>query len=174
MLMLKILGAVLTIASSAAIGYYFSSNLKDRIDDLKELRKNMVVLRGDIRYAITPLPEAVGAIALRHQGNFARFFGTISEKLMKLEGVSFCEVWKQTVTEELVKTALTKQDKESLSKIGENLGYLDKEMQLNILDLYIEQLEIEIESASKVRGEKAKLYNTLGVMTGVFITIVML
>lgn len=174
MIILKIIGAILTITSSAAIGYYFSSNLKDRIDDLNQLRKNIVVLRGDIRYGATPLPEAVGGIASRQEGNFAEFFHFIWEELTKLEGRPFYEIWKQAVSEHLKYTALTQSDKGLLSKLGENLGYLDKEMQMNTIDLYIEQLENEIENASKSRKDKARLYNTLGVMAGVFITIVMI
>lgn len=174
MIIMKIIGAVLIITSSSAMGFYISSNLRDRIEDMKELKKNVLILRGDIRYGNTPLPEAIGAIASRHEGNLAQFFTYIYEEVMKLDGKRFFEIWKMAVEQKLKDTSLNKNDKEHLIKLGENLGYLDKDMQINIIDLYIEQLEAEILEASKVLKEKAHLYNTLGVMAGIFVTIIML
>ena len=58
-------------------------------------------------------------------------------------------------------------------QFGENLGYLDKDMQINTLDLYITQLETEITELAENLKEKTYLYNTLGVMAGVFISIVL-
>lgn len=174
MIIMKIIGAVLIITSSSAMGFYISSNLKDRIEDMKELKKNILILRGDIRFGNTPLPEAIGSIASRHEGNLAVFFTYIYEELIKLDGIRFFDIWKIAVNQKLKDTLLNKSDKEHLVKLGENLGYLDKDMQINIIDLYIEQLEAEILEASKVLKEKAHLYNTLGVMAGIFVTIIML
>lgn len=174
MIIMKIIGSLLVIGSSTAMGFYISINLKDRIKDMKELKKNIVILRGDIRYGNTPLPEAINSIACRQEGNFAKFFKYISDELVKLDGVRFYDIWKAAVKEKLKDTSINSKDKEYLSKLGENLGYLDKDMQINIIDLYIEQLESEITEALKVIKEKAHLYNTLGVMAGIFVTIVML
>ena len=59
--MFKIVGAILVIFSSSAMGLYLSNELKTRIVDLKELKKILLLLRGDIQYANTLLPEAVQA-----------------------------------------------------------------------------------------------------------------
>ena len=45
MIVMKIIGSILVITSSAGIGFFFSSEMKSRIEDLKELR-NIVLLRG--------------------------------------------------------------------------------------------------------------------------------
>jgi stage III sporulation protein AB len=74
----------------------------------------------------------------------------------------------------LANTSLSKKDKLHLIGFGENLGYLDKEMQMNTFDLYISQLEEEITDLSKSVKEKAYLYNSLGIMAGIFITIIMI
>ena len=65
-------------------------------------------------------------------------------------------------------------DKENLVRFGENLGYLDREMQLGTIDLYLNQLEEEINEQAIVARERTKLYNVLGIMAGIFITIVMI
>ncbi|HKL80209.1 MAG TPA: stage III sporulation protein AB [Mobilitalea sp.] len=170
----KIIGCLLVISSSTGMGFFFSNELKSRISDLKELRKLIVLLRGDIRYGNTPLPEAISAIARRHNGCYEEFFRKVSTKLNELSGTSFLDIWKEAVEQELGQTSLNKKDKQQLIQFGENLGYLDKDMQMNTLDLFITQLEDEILEQVKTAKEKSYLYNSLGIMAGIFISIVML
>jgi stage III sporulation protein AB len=171
---IKILGCILIITSSAGMGFFFSGELKNRIADLRELKKLIFLLRGDIRYANTPLPEAVQAMSVRHEGKYKQFLSVIAQKLNELGGVSFCSIWKSAVEKELQKTSLNKKDLSGLGQLGENLGYLDKDMQINTLDLYISQIEEEITDLSRNVKEKSYLYNSLGILGGIFITLVML
>lgn len=170
----KVVGCILIILSSSLMGFYCSNGLKSRISDLKELRKLIVLLRGDIRYGNTPLPEAICAIARRNEGSFKEFFTKISEKLSEHSGNTFSQVWKEAVDIELLKTALNKKDKSGLIHFGDNLGYLDKEMQMNTLELFLTQLEDEIIELSKTAKEKSYLYNTLGIMIGIFVSIILI
>lgn len=171
---MKLIGSILVIASSTAMGFYFSSEMKSRVDDLKELRKLVALLRGDIRYANTPLPEAISTIARRHPSRFDSFLRYVSDKLNELSGSTFAEIWEAAVKQEMVNSSLTKKDKADLIHFGQTLGYLDKEMQMNTLDMYLTLLEEEASLLSKTMKEKSYLYNSLGIMAGVFITIVMI
>lgn len=170
----KVVGCILIILSSTLMGFYCSNELKSRINDLKELRKLIVLLRGDIRFGSTPLPEAISAIARRHEGNFKGFLAKVSERLSERSGDTFSLIWKEAVEMELHTTSLYKKDKYHLIQFGENLGYLDKEMQLNTLDLFLAQLEEEIQESSKTAKEKAYIYNTLGIMAGIFVSIILI
>lgn len=171
---LKIIGCILVIASSTGMGFYFSGEMRCRIEDLRELKKLIGLLRGDIRYANTPLPEAINSINRRHSGRFQAFFAYVSEKLNELSGHTFSEIWKTAAEKELMNTSLAKKDKLHLVQFGENLGYLDKDMQMNTIDLYISQLEEEMKELTRTVKEKSYLYNTLGIMAGIFITIIMI
>lgn len=171
---MKIIGCILVIGSSAGIGFFFSNEMKCRIEDLKEIRKLITLLRGDIRYASTPLPEAISSIARRQKGSFNSFFTHVSTRLKELSGHTFSEVWREAVHKELENTSLSKKDKLHIIQFGDNLGYLDKDMQMNTIDLFISQLEDEIKELSKTVKEKAYLCNTLGIMAGIFIIIIMI
>lgn len=164
----------MVIASCAGMGFYFSSEMKDRIEDLKELRKLISLLRGDIRYAATPLPEAISVLNRRHSGRFHQFLDYVSTKLNELSGQTFAHIWQTGIDSKLGDTSLSRKDKLQLAQLGENLGYLDKDMQVNTLDLFITQLETEISDLSKTVKEKVYLYNTLGIMAGIFIIIIMI
>ena len=174
MIIMKIVGCIMVIVSSAGIGLYFSGEIRCRIEDLKELKKLIGLLKGEIRYAATPLPEAIGVIARRHTGNFNGFLNYISTKLPEMSGQTFFEIWKTAVEQELVSTSLTKKDKLQLIHFSENLGYLDKDMQMNTIDLYLAQLNEEMNELSNTAREKSYLYNSLGIMAGIFITIIII
>lgn len=174
MLTIKIIGCVMVIASCGGIGFYFSCVLKARIEELIELKKILMLLRGDIRYANTPLAEALYSISVRHQGEFQPFFRWVSEQLDQMQGKTMAEIWKDGVEHKLTTISLGKKDKEAFMGFGTNLGYLDKDMQLATIDLYVATLETEIEEATRTVKEKTYLYNSLGVMAGIFLTIILI
>ncbi|MDF2845559.1 MAG: hypothetical protein K0R00_3985 [Herbinix sp.] len=170
---MKIIGCIMVILSSAGMGFYLSNEMRCRIADLKELKKIIGLLKGDIRYGNTPLPEAIHAIQRRHEGNYKVFLKQVSTKLNELSGQTFTEIWKAETETGLADTSLSKKDKLQLSAFGENLGYLDKEMQMNTFELYLSQLDETILDLSKTVKEKTYMFNTLGIMAGIFITIIM-
>lgn len=172
--MIKIIGGIFTICSSIAIGTYFSQSLTWRLEALKEMKHCILLLKGDIRYACTPLPEAFAAIGGRKEDEFGRFFLKLSKELNQLNGIEFKELWKRTIETELVNSALKKSDKESFERLGESLGYLDKEMQINQIDFYLTQLEEMMQQLEEEKKEKKKLYQMLGIMGGIFLTILLI
>ena len=128
----KVVGCILIILSSALMGFYYSGELKSRVNNLKELRKLIVLLRGDIRYGNTRfLKQSV--IARRHEGVFKGFFARVSEKLGENSGSTFAQVWAEAVNGELIQTSLNRKDKSGLVQFGENLGYLTRRCSLTRL-----------------------------------------
>ena len=55
--------------------------------------------------------------------------------------------------------------------LGSNLGYLDLKMQERTILLYLEQLDETIGFLKEHGRERRKLYMSLGVMGGLFLTI---
>ena len=174
MLVLRIIGCVLVVCSCSGIGIYFSTTLKDRLCQLREIQKILLLLRGDIRYANTPLSEALYTISVRHEGELKAFLRWVSEELEKMEGQTISQIWKKGIDTKLKGSALSKKDLEAFLGFGKNLGYLDKDMQLSTIDLYVETIAAEVEEASRTIKEKSYLYNSLGVMVGIFLTIILI
>ncbi len=171
---MKILGAILVILSCTGMGMYYSGLVKGRVTDLKDMRKNITILRGNIKYANTTLPEAIGSLAHRNSDNFREFFASVEQDLLTSDGMSFVAIWDKEIKTHIINTYMNQQDREQLTHLGETLGYLDKEMQLKTIDLYIEQLEQDLEDAVHSLKEKTRLYNTLGVLSGLFLTVILL
>lgn len=173
-MLLKMLGSVFVIASTSLFGYLMGRERINRLTQLKTLKKILVQLRGEIQYGYTPLPEAMRNLGERSETIFSSFFFSVEKQLKNYEGNTFFSIWKKEIEEELKHTALNRQDKVKLISLGENLGYLDQDMQIKNIDLYLEGLEEEILVESSSQKEKIRLYQLLGVLSGVFVTIVML
>lgn len=173
-LAIKLVGACLVILSSTGIGLYFSSITRGRLQDLKDLKKNMFSLRGDIQYGNTPLPDAMEGLAQRCNDNFTLLFSSVANELKNRGGCTFSVIWDKGIEEHLKQSYLSVNDRRQLTKLGDTLGYLDKDMQTKNIDLYIEQLDVELDEAITTMKEKTRLYNMLGVLFGIFITIVMI
>lgn len=172
--MLKLVGAVLILASATGLGISYSLDLKKRCMELRLLKQLVYLLRGELKYTRTPLPDAFGHMAERMREPFSAFLRSMERELGNLEGKTFGELWRGQIDRELAGTFLKKEDKEQLKTLGEVLGYLDLEMQLNSLDLYLEQLDLSILEAQEAIRTKRKLYQSLGVAGGIFLILLLL
>lgn len=170
---MKIIGCILILCSTSGMGHLYAGEIKRRQEDIRSCRRIALLLRGDIRYAQTPLPEAFENVAKRHEGRLSLFVQNLAEKLKERNGLSFAEIWGQA-EESLNNTSLNKKDKELLHQLGESLGYLDKEMQINTIDSFLDQTEETIKELSNEMSSQMKLYKSIGIMTGIFVIILII
>lgn len=172
--MLKIAGSILIIMATTGIGLTSGRDLKIRLDNLRYIKKLMLMLRGEIKYLKAPLGEAFLNVGKRAKEPFDSFFNKIALEIDSLECDSFYKIWCKYIDEELVKIRLNKRDCLTLKRVGEHLGYMDKEMQLGMIDLYVEQLDEEIKISKESMDEKIRVYNCLGVTVGIFAVLIIL
>ena len=172
--MLKVAGACLIMISAAGIGASFSADLKKRCRELRVLKQLVYMLRGEIKYTKSPLPEAFYHISVRLPRPFGPFLAGTAEALGKADGRTFGDIWREQIEASLSDSHLNRTDKSQLETLGEVLGYLDLEMQLSAIDLYLEQLEISIREAENSIGAKQKLYQSLGIAGGIFLVILLI
>lgn len=160
--MLKITGACLILCSAAGIGASFSGDLKRRVRELRILKQLVYMLQGEIRYARLPLPGAFCHVSVRLPVPFGTFLSETADELKKADGRTLGEVWKMEEAKHLKGLHLVRADLEQLESLGEVLGYLDAEMQLAAIRLYLEQLENSIAEAQEHMGSRQKLYQEPG------------
>ena len=176
MFLCKVLGVVMMIGASVGVSMYYTKKIKKRAEAIKMMRKNMLLLKGEIRYSQSTLNEAFLHIAEKNTGCYQKFFAHISYEMEQFRGETFYEIWKRQLEKDLAeeKSGLQKEDIKQLMILGETLGFLDKEMQLNTLDLYLETVEGEIQHLFEDMPEKIRLYQVFGITGGIFLSILML
>lgn len=172
--MLKALGLFLILAGGSGVGYSFSNQLSTRYRQLRELQRFVALLRGDVSYGNTPLPEALWQAAGKIETPLREFLYSLSKELKSFPQENMAQLFSRHVEEDLRHCALTKSDKESLCRMGDTLGYLDREMVLRNLQLYETELEQELVGLWESMAGKKKMYQTLGIMGGLFLVILLI
>ncbi|MDF2819650.1 MAG: hypothetical protein K0R15_91 [Clostridiales bacterium] len=169
---MKITGICIVMLTSTLIGLILGQELAVRVKNLKVLKKIMTLLHGEIRFAITPIPEALENISEKSPEPFKLFLKMTSEELKQLQTCELSLTWEKNIDKYLKDRVVTAKDLEKLKQLGSTLGYLDKDMQLTTIEQYMQQLEEDINYASEYSIKQGKLYRTLGVLFGIFIAII--
>ncbi len=172
--MTKIIGSILLLLSGYLGGFYFSNSCKVRLEQLYELKKMIKFLEGEIRYKKTALPEAFCCIARRAREPFSSFFSSVGSELLKNRREKMAQIWNQNLEKFFLQSKLTKGDKETMRQLGNSLGYLDEKSQIDSLNLYLEQLDEDIKKSQEELYKKERLYQCLGVSSGVLLVILFL
>ena len=83
-------------------------------------------------------------------------------------------IFRENAEKYLKNSELTQKDFEEFVQLGEYLGYLDTDMQKNTTQWYLQQLKTEIDILAGEIPVKKKLYRSLGVLSGIFLAILLL
>ena len=171
---MKLSGAVLVIFACTGLGISSVLRLRARLALLETLKRMVSQLRGEILYANAPLATAFGRLGRRGGGKAASFFLAVSEELEQEAGECLETVWKRQAAAHFPEELLHKKEREQLLRLGESLGYLDRDMQEKTIQLYLEGLELSLAALRREEPEKSRLFVGLGILSGLFLTVILL
>ena len=167
--MLKYSGLAIIIAVTSFAGCYFSSALKTRLVNLKKINfliDEIIIL---LRYKASTVYEITEC--LKSSERFADF--EFLSNITSDENISFQQKWSNAINAN-PPLNLKESDLEILADIGKKLGTSDMEGQLSMLNLQRSELETLISSAEAECEKKTKLYRSLGVLAGAFISVMLI
>lgn len=170
---MKWIGAVMVMIASSGIGFLYASEVNKRKSELEEFCRLLQLLLGDIRYMRATLQEAVGKAIRRHHGSFSLFLSELSDSLVKSPGISFAEIWKEAVMKGLSTSSLNAVDKQKVIQFGEMISFAERETIMACFEQYISEVNAEIVEVHNTAASKVKLYRSLGVLTGIFIVVLL-
>jgi len=171
--MLKLAGSILVITVSVLYGWQVRRELQEHVEQLVAMKEMFLMLWGEISYTRTPLKEAFLQIASQGKEPFSSFLLKAAEELEENESSMGC-FWNRLVEKESNKFLFNEEERGLLQRAGENFGYLDGQMQLKNLELYMEQAEVLIRKAQKELKDKQKVSSVLSLMCGLFLVILLL
>lgn len=153
--------AVLLAASLACVGIGFakSAALSAHVKDLETLQKIIQYLRGEIVTAASPLPDAFWETGRRMRDPYRDFLQDISEDMRRPDGKTLPAILEENTAVHLADTRLTKEEKEELQKAN--------------LDRYEARLVQRIAELQKGLPERKRLCQSLGIMGGLFLFLIL-
>lgn len=165
--MLKFIGFAVITAATTLAGNYFSLLLKSRLTALKKMNYMIDEISAVLRFKSATVYEIVSE--LREDGRFSDF-----EFLKNISAdVPFQKSWRDAA-ESCPPRGMSKSDTELLCEVGARLGTSDAESQINTLELQRTELMSVIADAESDCNKKAKLYRSMGVLAGAFISIMLI
>lgn len=178
--MIRWIGAIFVVFATSYAGYEYSQNLQKRIQQLNGLKKIFTDLYSDVEYGACTLLESFSRIGERQENLYRDFLQRVCSGMKKDEdpkeknGIPFHLIFSEAIMTQLSESALTDSDRNSLIQLGKQLGNNQRNGQLRILQLYLQELEQEMKELEKTKQEKQKIGRILGVSSGVLIVILLL
>ena len=172
-MVLKLTGSLLVTCSCGALGLWEAAQWKEHLRMLEQLKKMVIMLRGEILYTHAPLGEAFGHVGRKSDGILGELFLAVEERISQRQGEPFYVIWKEETEKRKKDMLLSEREMKELAAFGEHLGYLDLEMQEHTVALYMEQLDMSIGFYREHEREQSRLYTSLGIMGGLFLSIMM-
>lgn len=173
-MIVKLIGAALVLASATAIGSLLALQIREQEAWLRDIKMSLFLLSGEMNYHQMPLPEAMMRTGVRHGGRMRTFYSRVGAELEKKAGESFFDIWQRQVREVLKNAPLKKEQKEAFSEIGMYFVEADCNVRKNAIDFYLDRLEEDIVILRKNGKEKAYLLQTMGVLGGMFLLILVM
>ena len=172
-MVLKIMGSLMIIISSAYLGFAFSNEYLKEIEVLNSFERMLVLLKGEISYSSSTVNEAMIKAGKNCDDTCKIFLDEViknfNHKKMTLSGS-----WEKALNNKSIKKNLGKCQYTILKEFGDNLGVSDKATQLENFDRAKEQINIHILELKSKKNEKCKMYRIFGFLSGLFITIILI
>ncbi len=172
--MVRLVGAIAILTGSVGIGWSMANEAREEIRHLEEILQMTGFLSGEISCYNALLCDGAENASHHLQSPYSDFLRKVSDEINRKSGECFSDIWSRMTDESFLTCIWKKEEWESFRKLGEHLGYLNQTMQISMIDQYRTELEERIRKKRKSLDGKIKLYNSLGLMGGLFLIILLL
>ena len=148
----KLIGVCMVVGAASAGGGLAAQKVRLGYERLRCLQRIICQLRSEIQYARACLPEAFQRIGTVSESPYKEWLLSMAERMEERRGLTFAQIWEERTWEYLK----------------------DVSLQVRALDLYQEEIGRTME---ELRGEmqmKIRLCHCLGVMSGIFVAVLLL
>lgn len=165
---IKILGMVLIIVCTTSIGISFARMLSGRVEQLENAIGVISGFESELTYSMAPPDEIVSRLEQRE----SMLSGTYLPCCASLcrQGVPFPVAWKRSIKEN--HGLLNGADTAILTALSDTLGQCDLNAQLASIAHAKSLLQIQTDNARVWCASRAKLYRTMGLLTGAFLVVI--
>lgn len=170
--MMKLIGAALVLVSSTGLGFKIARDYRERPRQLRAMMHSLRLLQAEIEYSVTPLPQALGQVAQRSQSPVKHVFETAAQRLEQGD-TSVLVAFQDGLTVSRSKSAYKPEDYEVLDDFLKTLGLSDRVNQSRQLQVTLNRLEGLEREARESQRKNERLWQYLGVLTGLLVVILL-
>ncbi|SHI08327.1 Stage III sporulation protein AB (spore_III_AB) [Sporobacter termitidis DSM 10068] len=171
--MIRLIGAVLITAGTAAFGIMGVFRLRNRVRSLSAVISALAAMKSEICDRLTPMPELLRQMSGEATYPASLLFKNASERISGLGSKPFSAIWRQAVlnTPELL---LTPGEELVLTELGMVLGRYDIGEQRSAIAYAERRMDEFLRRAEADREKNSKVHAFLGVAAGIFVVVILL
>lgn len=171
--MLRLIGTLLVVAASSAVGFGFAANVRAQLTQLTQLTGALEYMKNEISYRLTPLPELFYLLSASSGKAVGAFFGRCAQTLGQTPAASVQSVFREAM-QQTPQLALSQQTRQTLLELSMSLGKFDAAGQLSAIELAGARLRQELQALQSHRRERCRSYETIGICAGLALAVILL
>lgn len=171
--MFKIIACILLVTGTSGMGYSYYMELRNRLHNLNQMKEIMTMIENEISYGKASLPNLCRTLEHKVKDSYKIFFTYINQQMKKDLGVRFGDIWIQACDKLKELQTIKKEDIMILKDFMGNQNYNNIEMQIKAMEFRRKELEKAIEQLEVTIHNSKKMYLSLGVMSGLLISIIL-
>ena len=171
--MIRLIGALLITAGTAAWGILGVIRLRSRVRNLGALLSALDVLKSEICDRLTPMPQLLRQLTAEATYPASVLFQNASDKMGALGSRPFSVIWRQAV-QDTPELQLKPQEELVLTELGMSLGRYDVGEQRSAIAYAARRLDECLRRAEADRDKNSKVHAFLGVAAGIFVVVILL
>lgn len=165
----KLAGMIFIIMTTALGGISFSKSLSERVKRLELIVLMLDRMSTYIEFRALHTGEILSELSSDKSFEQLKFL-TLAAELYK-SGESFHDAWMNAVEND---ASLKNEERAQLLAVGNSLGRSNTKGQLSMISIHSCNIKHICKTASVESQNKGKLYRTLGILTGVFISVMLI
>lgn len=171
---MKILGIILIFLGATTFGYYYSYKPIFRKNDLLEMKRAILILNSEIKFLSSGIKECIVSIEKVIKKPIKDIFSKFGELLEEKRGEELNLIWEKALEEEVYNTYLNFEDIEKFKMIYRIIGGYDKELNIKGLEIVLDYIDTAILEIDREKGKNSKMYQSLGVLGGLALIILLI
>lgn len=171
--MLQVIGAVLVISSSTALGIANKQRLSKRVCIINDWIYTIDFITNEIGQNNTPLPEIVRALASQNNFSLSQLFCEMLKRTETQPDLSFGFHWHTTIRDFSISLCMEDEEVEVLRNTSAYLGRYQADMQISGLNNTKSKLNSIYNNALNAVKNKGNIYKMCGIALGI-ITVLMI
>lgn len=172
--MLKITGCLCILAGCIGWGIGRVRDERNRIRHLREMIRIIKRIQNEISYGRHTLPEICLILSEYCKTSYGECFRTIYERTKQQDGTCLEKIWEEELARSLHRTRLQEEEKEILIGLPQNLGIQEEKYQAESIGQSMDLLLRKCRQAEDAIENKSRVIFSLSILTGVFLTILLL
>lgn len=160
------------LTASTALGISAAGELSARVRDLDQLILSLKTVEWELSSRCAPIPQILRRTMSCTAGTVKEFYLLVLSRLERRSGLHFSVIWAEAA--EASGLHLNERDVSLLLEAGRVLGRSDAGSQCAALSETRAALGRSLEEAREEQRRMGRVYGTLGVASGVFLTMILL